>query len=265
MAFFPSRERCSQTRSCPLLRTPSLTTCLSSSWVLFCTLFQFVLSATAAQGYQISLANVPGFGRLAATWDMWGYMNYGCMNFMAVAIVFLVSLHYAENLGMHGDRTVASVALACFVTLINTGIKYTPEGGEAINVATGVTNTYTNAQGLFVALIVGILATLIYTKLLQSGKLTLHLPDSVPPNVAHSFAVLFPAVITVFCFGLLRFFMDKVVHLNFFDLIAEDYGSCTGNHDWSAWLPRNRSDYDAPVVVRYSRTERNEALLQLRS
>lgn len=187
----------------------------------FCTLFQFVLSATAAQGYQISLANVPGFGWLASTWDMWGYMNYGCMNFMAVAIVFLVSLHYAENLGMHGDRTVASVALACFVTLINTGIKYTPEGGEAMNVATGVTNTYTNAQGLFVALIVGILATLIYTKLLQSGKLTLRLPDSVPPNVAHSFAVLFPTVITVFCFGLLRFFMDKVVHLNFFDLIAK--------------------------------------------
>ncbi|MBQ9824498.1 MAG: hypothetical protein IJM63_08370, partial [Solobacterium sp.] len=78
----------------------------------FCTLFQFVLSATAAQGYQISLANVPGFGWLASLWDMWGYMNYGCMNFMAVAIVFLVSLHYAENLGLHGDRSVASVALA---------------------------------------------------------------------------------------------------------------------------------------------------------
>ena len=78
----------------------------------FCTLFQFVLSATAAQGYPISLANVPGFGWLAGLWDMWGYMNYGCMNFMAVAIVFLVALHYGENLGQHGDRTVASVALA---------------------------------------------------------------------------------------------------------------------------------------------------------
>jgi PTS system cellobiose-specific IIC component len=37
----------------------------------FTTLFQFVLSATAAQGYQISLANVPGFGWLANLWDMW--------------------------------------------------------------------------------------------------------------------------------------------------------------------------------------------------
>ena len=83
----------------------------------FCTLFQFILSATAAQGYQISLANVPGFGWLASLWDMWGMMNYGCMNFMAVAIVFLVSMHYAENLGHAGDKTAPAVALASFVSL----------------------------------------------------------------------------------------------------------------------------------------------------
>ena len=186
----------------------------------FCTLFQFILSATAAQGYQISLANVPGFGWLASLWDMWGMMNYGCMNFMAVAIVFLVSMHYAENLGHAGDKTAPAVALASFVSLINTKIMYTPEGGEPVQAATGVLNTFTNAQGLFVALIVGILATLIYVKLIQSGKLTLKLPDSVPPNVAHSFSVLFPAVVTILCFGLLGFVMDKVFHSSFFTLIA---------------------------------------------
>ena len=186
----------------------------------FTTLFQFVLSATKAQGYQISLANVPGFGWLANLWDMWGYMNYGCMNFMAVAIVFMVALHYGEALGQTGDRTVASVALACFVTLIQTSASTTTEAGETVTIGSVVGSTYTNAQGLFVALIVGIVATLIYCKLYQSGKLTIHLPDSVPPNVSHSFEVLFPAVITIFCFGLLRFFMDKVVHMNFFNLIA---------------------------------------------
>ena len=77
----------------------------------FCTLFQFVLSATAAQGYQISLANVPGFGWLASLWDMWGYMNYGCMNFMAVAIVFMVALHYGEALGQTGDRALRGIFL----------------------------------------------------------------------------------------------------------------------------------------------------------
>ena len=187
----------------------------------FCTLFQFILSATAEQGYTISLANVPGFHWLAGLWDMWGVMNYGCMNFMAVAIVFLVAMHYAENLGHAGDKTAPAVALASFVTLINTSVTATAaNSGEEVTVGGVVASSYTNANGLFVALIVGILSTLLYVKLIQSGKLNIKLPDSVPPNVAHSFSVLFPAMVTILCFGLLRFFMDKVVHMNFFDLIA---------------------------------------------
>jgi PTS system cellobiose-specific IIC component len=187
----------------------------------FCTLFQFILSATKAQGYDISLANVPGFGWLAGLWDMWGMMNYGCMNFMAVAIVFLVAMHYSENIGHAGDKTVPAVALASFVTLIDTRITYTPEGGEAISVATGVKNTYTNAQGLFVALIVGIVASTIYVKLMDSGKLKISLPDSVPPNVSHSFEVLFPSVITIFLFGVVAFCMRNFFNMTFFDVMAK--------------------------------------------
>ena len=191
----------------------------------FCTLFQFILSATKAQGYDISLANVPGFGWLASLWDMWGMMNYGCMNFMAVAIVFLVALHFAEHLGHTGDRTVASVALASFVTLIDTTKTgtVTTEAGEEVAYSVGgvVANTYTNASGLFVALVVGICATLIYVKLMDSGKLKISLPDSVPPNVAHSFEVLFPSVITVLVFGILAFCMQNFFHFTFFDLLAK--------------------------------------------
>ena len=186
----------------------------------FCTLFQFIISATKAQGYDISLANVPGLGFLAGLWDMWGIMNYGCMNFMAVAIVFLVSMHFAENLGLVGDRTVPSVCLASFVTLITTSVTKATESGEEVTVSGVVASTYTNAQGLFVALIVGIVGTLIYTKLIQSGKLTLKLPDTVPPNVSHSFAVLFPAILTILCFGILGFVMSHVFHSSFFTLIA---------------------------------------------
>ena len=187
----------------------------------FCTLFQFILSATAAQGYKISLANVPGFGWLSSLWGMWGMMNYGCMNFMAVSIVFLVSMHYAENLGHAGDKTAPAVSLASFVTLITTSVTTTaPESGETVTVGSVVASTYTNAQGLFVALIVGICATLIYVKLIQSGKLNIKLPDTVPPNVAHSFSVLFPAVLTILCFGILGFVMSNVFHSSFFTLIA---------------------------------------------
>lgn len=42
------------------------------------------------------------------------------MNFMAVAICILVTMHFAENISHANDKTVPTVALASFVTLINT-------------------------------------------------------------------------------------------------------------------------------------------------
>ena len=191
----------------------------------FATLFQFTLSATKAQGYDISLANVPGFGWLAGLWNMWGTINYGCMNFLAVAICVLVAMHFAENIGHYNDRTVPSVALASFVTLITTSVSgtVTTEAGEevAYSVSGVVASSYTSANGLFVSLIVAILATLIYVKLVDSGKLKISLPDSVPPNVAQSFAVLLPAACTILVFGLLGFVMMNFFNLSFFAVIGK--------------------------------------------
>jgi len=72
---------------------------------------------------------------------------------------------------------------------------------------------------LFVGLIVGILATLLYVKLIQGGKLKITLPDSVPPNVAQSFAVLFPAVITIFVVSLVGFLVS-LTGTTFFGVIT---------------------------------------------
>lgn len=202
----------------------------------FCTLFQWVITTTNP-GYA-SLANINGMAWLHVLEPIFTTANYGCMNFMAVSVCILVAIHYAENLGLKGDRTVPAVALASFVTLINTNptAAYTAkaladgsngaltaagDGTASVNVALSgaVTSTYTNAQGLFVGLLVGILATLLYVKLIQSGKLKITLPDSVPPNVAQSFAVLFPTVITVFVVSLVGFCFTTFLGLNTFAII----------------------------------------------
>ena len=96
----------------------------------------------------------------------------------------------------------------------------TGEEDVAIAIGSAVASTYTKADGLFTALIVGILATLLYVKLVTSGKLTIKLPDSVPPNVSQSFAVLFPTVITVFVFAVVGFIFSQLFGLNFFALIS---------------------------------------------
>lgn len=197
----------------------------------FTTLFQFVLCQqggvtnpkTGELIYYVSLANVPGFGWLTKLTPIFTTANYGCMNFMAVAVCILVAIHYGENLGMEKDNTLPMVALASFVTLINTTASGTMSGADliaanpdaalkiaedaTINVSVGsvVSSTYTSSTGLFVGMIVGLLTTLMYVKLSQSGKLTLRLPDSVPPNVSRSFAVLFPAIVTILTVSVIGF------------------------------------------------------------
>ena len=195
-------------------------------WGAFCTLFQFVLCQTGGVPdpktgeliYYVSLANVPGFGWLHSLNPIFTTANYGCMNFMAVAICVLVAMHYAENIGHPNDKTVPAVALASFVTLINTSASTTTEAGETVTISNVVASSYTSATGLFVGLIVGILTTLLYVKLVDSGKLKISLPDSVPPNVSQSFAVLFPTIITILCVSIVGY-ICSMFGLTMFDVI----------------------------------------------
>lgn len=193
----------------------------------FCTLFQFII-CTNAPGY-ISLANVPGMTWLVALTPIFTTANYGCMNFMAVTVCVLVAIHYAENLGQHGDRTIPAVAIASFITLVNTtatgtmtpaalatasngtltaAAKVAADATVPVSIGGAVASSYTSANGLFVGLIVGILVTLLYVKLIQSGKLKVTLPDSVPPNVAASFSVLFPAIVTILIVSIVGFLVN---------------------------------------------------------
>ena len=195
-------------------------------WGAFCTLFQFVLCQTGGVPdpktgeliYYVSLANVPGFGWLHSLNPIFTTANYGCRNFMAVAICVLVAMHYAENIGHPNDKTVPAVALASFVTLINTSASTTTEAGETVTISNVVASSYTSATGLFVGLIVGILTTLLYVKLVDSGKLKISLPDSVPPNVSQSFAVLFPTIITILCVSIVGY-ICSMFGLTMFDVI----------------------------------------------
>ena len=68
-------------------------------------------------------------------------------------------------------------------------------------------------------MLVGILTTLLYVKLVDSGKLKISLPDSVPPNVSQSFAVLFPTIITILCVSIVGY-ITSLFGLTMFDVIS---------------------------------------------
>lgn len=161
----------------------------------FCTLFSNVVCNTTP-GY-LSLANLPHMSWLGALKPLFTAANYGTMTMMAVSIVILLSMRVADSYNNH-DRVVPITALASFISLCGTSVTAKAAvSGEEVTVANVLSSTYTSAQGLFVGMLTAIFATIIYIRLVSSGKLEIHMPDSVPPNISRSFAVLFPCSLTV--------------------------------------------------------------------
>lgn len=60
---------------------------------------------------------------------------------------------------------------------------------------------YTGSGGLFTALIVGFVCSMIYVKLMVK-KITIKLPDSVPPAVSKAFAAIIPGVVAIYVAGI---------------------------------------------------------------
>ena len=79
---------------------------------------------------------------------------------------------------------------------------------------------YTGASGLFTCLIVGFLASMIYIKLMVK-KVTIKLPDTVPPAVSNAFAAIIPGVVAVYVFGIVTQICVVLTGLYPNDLIVE--------------------------------------------
>lgn len=79
---------------------------------------------------------------------------------------------------------------------------------------------FTGSSGLFTCLIVGLLSTMIYVKLMQK-KVTIKLPDSVPPAVSNAFAAIIPGIIAIYTFGIVTQICVMATGLYPNDLIVE--------------------------------------------
>ncbi len=185
----------------------------------FCTLFSNVICNTTP-GY-VSLANVPGFAWLGALKPLFDAANYGTMNMMAISIVILLAYKVAESYDNH-DTVVMLVSLASYISLVTTSVSATAaESGESVTITNVLARQYTNAQGLFVGMVIAIVSAMLYVKFVQSGKLRISMPDSVPPNVARSFEVLFPATLAILIISGFGVLFNAIFHMTLFDAITQ--------------------------------------------
>ena len=127
----------------------------------------------------------------------------GTTNILAVLIVFLTAYQLAEE--MKGDKVLCGItALSAYFILYPASREFVDASGS------GLTTTYLGAQGLFVALFVGLFVAEILTRLGRNSKLRISMPEMVPPAVSKSFNLLIPIMIVLALVGLINFIFSNI-------------------------------------------------------
>ncbi|WP_027634630.1 PTS sugar transporter subunit IIC [Clostridium hydrogeniformans] len=109
--------------------------------------------------------------------------------FGVMSLVLCIALSY--NLAKSYNSDSLAAALISFASLI-------------IVYENATFFSFAGTTGLFVAILVAIVSTELFVKLLGNKKLVIKMPDSVPPAVSRSFASLLPAVIVISLFAILK-------------------------------------------------------------
>lgn len=137
---------------------------------------------------------------------LFSFMESGTLAILALGLVF--SLGY--NRARVEDQDALSTGLinvACFI-LLGALTRNNPD------VASWVGN-YLGAQGIFIALLVGLIAPEIYFAVVRKNWV-ITMPEQVPPAVTRGFMAVIPGFLTVLFFGLVGYFFNRVAEMNIF-------------------------------------------------
>ena len=134
----------------------------------------------------------------------------GSADIFSILIVFLIARNLAKL--MEGDDLLTGLT-AISVYFIIYPDYFNNEGANYL------TNQYMGAQGLFVAILVGLLVGELMSRLAKSDKLEIKMPEQVPSAVARSFKVLIPIIITTIFFSVLNYFVKMAAPGGLHELI----------------------------------------------
>ncbi|NRD79752.1 PTS cellobiose transporter subunit IIC [Bacillus sp. BRMEA1] len=127
---------------------------------------------------------------------------------MALIAGFGIAYRLAEHYKVDA-LSAGAISIAAFVLATPYFTMFTPVGAtKAIQVTGVLAFSYLGSKGLFVAMIIAILSTEIYRKIVQKN-LVIKMPDGVPPSVSKSFVALFPAFLVLFVVWILRLIIEN--------------------------------------------------------
>lgn len=149
---------------------------------------------------------------ILATAQYWGAaLSQGALSISAILLCGMVAYSFATNKRFDNPISCVVVALSVFfimmpqtvtANLAATSPLVTDEVTSAAVTGAFITS-YTGTNGMFTAIIIGLLAPTLFIKVSGVEKLRIKMPEGVPPAVEKSFNVLIPMLLTLGAFGLL--------------------------------------------------------------
>lgn len=129
----------------------------------------------------------------------------GTFAVVGLLLSFSIAYNLAKSYEVDG-LSAGLISLASYIILV-------PQTADW-----GLNFAWLGAQGLFVAIIVSLITTELFRILVQS-KITIKMPDGVPPGVARSFVALIPSMIILFLVGLFQALMNIFAGTSIFEVI----------------------------------------------
>ena len=138
-------------------------------------------------------------------------LNSATIGMITVGVIMLISQEICD---WNGENTGAYPAVMGFMMLVMVTPLTVDLEGNGLWDGTGdisaIPTSYLGSQGLFTALIVGILGSECYCWLRKIDALKIKMPDQVPPGVARAFEVLVPTCINLIIVGAVGFLSQLI-------------------------------------------------------
>ncbi|MED1791361.1 PTS cellobiose transporter subunit IIC [Brevibacillus nitrificans] len=174
----------------------------------------------------IGFIPIPGYGDFMAGifGDKWLtkllYPVNATFDIMALIVGFGVAYRLAEKYKVD-PLSAGAISVAAFLLATPYNTMFTPEGAStAVEVGGVIPVALMGSKGLFVAMILALLSTEIYRKIIQK-KIVITMPDGVPPAVARSFVALIPASIVILVVWLLRILIENTSFQSIHNIVSD--------------------------------------------
>lgn len=189
--------------------------------------FAVLLNAAPIPGWTNFLQTALGLQLKTLNGTIW----WGSLAMLSIFITFSVAYNLAKSYDSNGLQAGLLSVSSFLIMIPQAPLLGLPEG---VTLADGATSTnfwgninvgYTGAQGMFVGIIVALIATEMFVKLSKADFLVIKMPEGVPPAVAKSFAALFPGMIVLAVMALLCILLGQTADHNIFATITKYVGA----------------------------------------